>query len=767
MIKLLPLSLFVLLSSVLLSQNILPLGQWRSHLPYKEGKMVTQSSSTIYYSTGWSVLLLDKTELSTERLSKVEGLSNVGISLVEFNEATETLIVVYDNSVIDLVEESAEGRDIITLSQIANFNNFVGEKVIFNIDLAADGNSMYLAANYGVSQIDLSKNEFVFTTFTGVDVLDVQVFDGNIYAATEEGIYRAPLNNVNLDDFGNWQLLGEDEGFPVEYSSSTMEVFNGTLYLGIDNDIYTYQNGQLALFYQRPGNTLDFLKATGLHLFAAYPICTSDGCSGGNLVYFEASGAVNEIPRACFASVNAVVEDEQGRIWLGDEARDFRYLEGTSATECTFLSFNSPFSIENKEMTVANNQLWLAAGGVDQRFSARFIDHGFASLIEGNWSIYNRRNREELKGENPADNARGDDLFDFITVAVHPDNGKIFAGSYTEGLIEFDPETDEMILYNENNSTLETAAGDITRSRISSIAFDDENNLWVANHTARNGAPLSVLTNEGFWRNFSFTGSCADTDVRQIDVDLNGYKWIVMGSDQSGILVYDEADLDNPNDDRCRIFSANNSNLPTNSTNCLAIDLDGDIWVGTTEGIIIFECGASAFEPECQGSRRIVEQDGFNAFLLDTEDVQAIAVDGANRKWVGTRNGVFLLSASGEEQILRFEVSNSPLFDNNIIDIAVNDQTGEVFIGTNKGVLSYQGDATLGGRVNRATVEVFPNPVRPEYDGPIAIRGLARDANVKITDVNGKLVFETTANGGQAVWDGRDYNGRRASSGVY
>jgi hypothetical protein len=201
---------------------------------------------------------------------------------------------------------------------------------------------------------------------------------------------------------------------------------------------------------------------------------------------------------------------------------------------------------------------------------------------------------------------------------------------------------------------------------------------------------------------------------------------------------------------------------------CVAADLDGDVWVGTEQGIVIFECGGSAFDPAiCQGTLRPVEQDGFLGFLLETEDVTTIAVDGANRKWVGTQNGVFLLSPDGREELARFTTGNSPLLDNAVIDIAVNPLNGEVWIGTQRGIISYQADAVEEGATHAAEIEVYPNPVRPEYEGPITIRGLPRDAEVKITDVNGRLVFETIAQGGQAIWDGRDYTGRKVASGVY
>jgi hypothetical protein len=146
---------------------------------------------------------------------------------------------------------------------------------------------------------------------------------------------------------------------------------------------------------------------------------------------------------------------------------------------------------------------------------------------------------------------------------------------------------------------------------------------------------------------------------------------------------------------------------------------------------------------------------------------ERIAVDGANRKWVGTKNGVFLLSANGEQQLASFNQKNSPLLSNIITDITINPSNGEVFIGTQSGINVYQGDATVGDRYNAAAIEVYPNPVRPGYTGSIAMRGLARDAIVKITDVSGQLVFETKALGGQAIWDGRDYQGRKVHSGVY
>jgi hypothetical protein len=163
----------------------------------------------------------------------------------------------------------------------------------------------------------------------------------------------------------------------------------------------------------------------------------------------------------------------------------------------------------------------------------------------------------------------------------------------------------------------------------------------------------------------------------------------------------------------------------------------------------------------------VVQQGNFAGFLFRDEQVRTIAVDGANRKWVGTRNGVWLISPDGQAVIARFTESNSPLLSNEINRITVDPVTGEVFISTFNGICSFRGTATAGGGVTRDSVLVFPNPVPPGYSGTIAIRGLPEDAWVKITETDGRLVYQARALGGQAVWDGRNYQGQRASSGAY
>ena len=209
--------------------------------------------------------------------------------------------------------------------------------------------------------------------------------------------------------------------------------------------------------------------------------------------------------------------------------------------------------------------------------------------------------------------------------------------------------------------------------------------------------------------------------------------------------------------------------------NCLVQDRQGDIWFGTDKGIKVIYDGYKAFQQGGQGelapvscSNILYNEDGINEYLMAYENITCIAVDGANRKWIGTEaGGLYLISPTGSEELLHFTTENSPLISNHITTLAVQPQTGEVFIGTDCGTVSYRGTATEAKMQPEKEIHVFPNPVRPEYDGPIAISGFTTNALVHITDVAGHTVFSTQATGGQAIWNARTNGGERVASGVY
>lgn len=721
-------------------ESNLQIGQWKSHLPYQSGRWVTQSETQIYYASPFSIFTIDKIDNSVDFLSKVDGLSDVGVDKINYNQVSETLVIAYTNGNLDLVKPNG----IINLNDIQKNTSIVGDRTIYNI--LFEGDAAFLATGFGIVKLNIEREEFEFTTFTGLPVLSMALFKGQFYAATDEGIYTVPnQDNINLGDFGNWRLLDIPDGFPPVYSSKSVAAHHRRLYVDIDGDLFQYDGNLLEEVHAENGFDLSYLVPGVEHVLAGFSKTTN---GDGKVLLVKEDGTVTTSGAVCVNRSRNAIELENGRVWYSDAFRGIRFTD-KGGDRCIALNYNSPFSQNTSEIVITEDKVYVAAGGVASNQTALNRVDGVFILEEGNWSRFNRDN-VPLFFEKDIDR-------DFHRLAIHPD-GRLFAGTFWGGLVEYDGENFKA--YTKENSSLQGAVGDAARERVGGLAFDEENNLWMSNHLAPR--PISVLKNDGSWKNFNVSSK----NLMQVAIDHNGYKWFVAANE--GVLVFDDnGTIDIESDDRVKLFTTSNSELQTRIINCLEVDLDGDVWVGTSEGPVIFDCGGSVFESNCKGRRQLVEQDGFGAYLLDTENILTIAVDGANRKWMGTNNGLFVQSPNGEEQIAFFNTSNSPLFDNTIIDIAINQQTGEAFIGTNKGLLSFRGDATIGGRINTTAVYAFPNPVRPEYTGPIAIKGLARDANVKITDVSGRLIYETTALGGQAIWDGKNFDGRRASTGVY
>ena len=214
--------------------------------------------------------------------------------------------------------------------------------------------------------------------------------------------------------------------------------------------------------------------------------------------------------------------------------------------------------------------------------------------------------------------------------------------------------------------------------------------------------------------------------------------------------------------------SAGNGGLHTNSVTCVALDLDSAIWIGTNEGPCIITSPEYVFTGDnFDASRPIVSYGDYAEYLLQNEYITTIAVDGANRKWIGTQtSGVYLISSDGLTQIEHFDDTNSPLLSNDIRTIAINPITGEVFFGTDKGIVSYKGTATAGTNTYD-DMFIYPNPVRESFAGSVAIRGLVANSDVKITDIAGNIVYQTIAEGGQAIWNRMNFKGEVVRSGIY
>ena len=737
----------IMIQPAFAQNGALSFGEWRVHLPFTSTRTVAVGADKVFAGSGNAMFSYSESDFSMEQYTRANGFSELGINALSYNAENDVLVVAYENANVDLLK----GNRVVNVSDIERAS-VSGEKTVNNIHV--NGNFAYLACGFGIVVLDVVNEEIKDTYIIGEEGASVavnQVAAGNnlLMAATSEGVMMANLDNPNLSNFNIWQR--DLSGLPVGGSEGVVFAF-GQFYANVNNRLYAYNGSDWSLEYEDEFWTIQSMDVTNGQIVMAQWLEVNPGTvTDARVVTIGEGMSVQNFNIGGLLRPTQAVTDERGIVWAADSWQGLYRIEPGGTAE--FILPEGPRTSKVFDMVIDGERMYVAPGSVNSAWNYLYNRDGFFTYENGSWLNKNQFNTPGLV-----------DIRDIIYIKSHPTDDRLYLASYGLGLIEIDGENYNNFTF--ENSSLQETIGDPNLTRVSGIAFDANNHLWVSNFGAP--APLSVYTPDGQWRSFTPDVNIGDErGLFEMLIDDLGQKWAIVK--RNGILVFNHGfDLmDDADDQYFHMKSgAGNGNLQVNEVNCFAKDRDGAIWVGTNEGVAVFYCPTAVFQGGCEAVQPFVEVGGFGAFLLETEVVRAIAVDGANRKWFGTENGVWLMSPDGTEQIAYFNTENSPLLSNVINDIEVDNNTGEVFIGTERGIISYKSTAT-GGDVEHGEVLVYPNPVRPDYVGLIAIKGLALDASVKITDISGTLVYETTALGGQAIWDGKDYNGRKAATGVY
>jgi ligand-binding sensor domain-containing protein len=735
-----------------ISQNI-AIGEWREHLPYNIAHTVTEGEDVVYCATNYAVFSYRKTDNSISRFSKINSLAETGISTIKYHTNTQALIVGYNSGNIDLLFKDKT----INVSAIKNAT-ILSSKRINKIEIIND--LAYLCTGFGIVVMNVAKAEIQDSYIIGENGKTVNVYalakhNNRFFAATAEGIYDAPVNAANLADYNFWkkQSALPNAGKPYNtiisyagklissykdagYNKDTLYSYNGTSWSRIDSIIGTGINS-----IELSGNNLLITHNDFIAIYdSAYKRITH------TFSYQTSSGP---LPKHA-------ISGKDGIIWIADAGQGL-ILNVNPFNNLSIIP-SGPTSAMVENIIVKNGEAWATPGvRVRSNGANTFAKADLMHYKDGTWRSYRSINSPKL-----------DTIFDIISVAADPSNSnKVFAGSLGRGVLEFNNGFLTKI-YKESNSPLSSVSSWYWVG-IGGLAFDSNNNLWIANTDVEN--PIKVKKADGSWKTISnsIISGASNTNVWKLFIDKSDRKWIVTGG--NGIIAYtDNGTIDNLSDDKAVPITSGSGkgNLPSNMVNAIAEDLDGEIWLGTFSGIAVIYSPANVFSGGNYDAQQIlINIGGYYQNLLETEVVTAIAVDGANRKWIGTASsGVFLMSEDGTQQLKNFTKHNSPLFSNNITCISIDDESGEVFFGTEEGLISYRSDATEGNE-NYSSVYSFPNPVPAEYEGPIAIKGLIKNSEVKITDINGNIVFRTISLGGQAIWNGRAFNGEKVSSGVY
>ena len=715
-----------------------PVGSWSDHLPYHQVHFVTGGVDEIYGSTEYAISIFNKTYDEVRKLSKVNGLSDCGISSIEYSKDNDALVIVYLSGNVDIYEHGY----IKNIPDIMNY--FTPGDVKIN-RIRTHNDYAYLACNRGIIIINIEKYEIKDTWRPSSDgnqneVFDISIHSDTVFAATGNGLFKASADNQGLAYYGNWDIVKGSSG----NTYTCVESVNDILFINKRSNT----TDEDSVFYIRDNyiNYLPGLPASTNHTFESgsdWLIISSGSIisiidSNGNLIR-----TIYEYGNEPIAAMNAIVtgneifvaDGKQGLVRLSEGGDFISYVpKGPRASNCYNIAANG-------------GEIWVAGGIVNEDWENTNTPFMLLNFAERKWWT-------ELR----------DDSWDAMRVVPLPgEPSHVFVSSWGSGVFEY---VNKELVNHWGESSLESIIPGQSYVRIYGLAFDNNNNLWITQSGVQNN--IKVLVNNN-WVPLPY-----HIDAPVIgDILITGanHKWITLPGGNELFILDDNNTPSLFDDDRYKKMDVKDQDGKVFSiTGPITHDLEGNIWIGTSQGPVVFYYPDRVFEQEIYASRIKVARDdgsGLADYLLGTETILSIAIDGGNRKWLGTENsGAFLISEDNNELVKNFNSSNSPLLSDRVISLATDGETGEVWFGTSKGIVTYRETGTTGSD-KMDEVYAFPNPVREDFTGSITITGLARNSNVKITDISGNLVYETKSTGGDASWDMKTYNGKKVSTGVY
>ena len=741
--------LFFLMSFVLVQaypQN----NRWTIYAAYHDASKCVSVGSKIYVLSDGGLYSYDYEDMDVVTYDKSGVLSDNGIFDISYCSEEKTLVIVYNNGNIDLLYDDGSVYNMTDFK-----NKTAGDKTIN--DIYVNGKNMYMSTNYGLLIVDIAECIFSKTYTLDYGINSVAV-DGNfIYAATDNGVYKGNTAD-NLQDKSKWSVITKN-------AIDEFIDFNGKLYSLTSSGVFSIDKSTFAM--------------TNISKFSAtyWSICNdmlllSDASSlysvgtDGKMTLLDGKG----IRTADYAG---------NTYWCAcgtDGLKGMSLKDGKFTENVSSVIPDSPMRNYSYFLRMTPENRLLVAGG-SFNYNGQSFPGTLMKYENQSWTCFDEETPIATVGKS---------LYVNVTdIAQDPnDSEHHFAGSASDGIFEF-KDYKMVNHYDYRNSPLQSILPSSSRPNayvwITGLEYDKDGNLWMLNN--QTDTIVRILKNDGKWAALYYSEIKDIPTLDQVLFDNRGWAWINCRRttnnpvNYAGVFCVDtKGTLENTADDS-RKFITRFSNqdgvaYSPDLFNCIAEDLDGNIWFGTDKGPFVTYSPEDVFDNGFYFTQvKIPRNDGTNLadYLLSDVNITCITIDGGNRKWMGTSgNGVYLLSSDGIEMIEHFTTENSPLISDNIESIAIDGSTGEVFFGTDAGLVSYLGTATdPAGSLSDDNIKVYPNPVRPEYTGRIYITGLMRDTDVKIVSASGYLVNSGTSVGGEYTWDGKNKGGKRVASGVY
>lgn len=742
---------------------------WTAYFSYHDATQVVEADGMVYAILNGNLMVYDLStteSYSYDRLSS--DLSSKNISLMGYCAQQQSLVLVYADGNIDIFNVR-NGR----VTNIPQFkDNPDSDFALHSINVCGD--IAYIATNEGFLSISV-KQGVINGRFPIGPTYAVCSFNDHVYAAMRAGGVLSIAMTDNFLDRSRWALASDRPIVDVE-------VGDNCLYMACPNNQDTNAAGANGVWALKADGTEQ--RVTGWSpTKLSYAHGRLVGYGAATLVFSAEDNPLAGSGMSYLSPVNAIVPASDGGYWVACDGTGFtHYIHKDSefVADASSVVGDGPVYEMPYFLRFVGDRLLMAAGRLDpldkeeRPYHASWFEydtwHEFETpVVGGPWF---RKNHNFANANSVAQDPL-DPSHHFVT------SGRQGVFEYRDGKI--------VAQYTEGNSPLRSVSASRSYDyvRCTGSVFDKDGNLFVANNGGGSSFPIDTtiwcLTRDGKWEGFYHTSIIDMSHFEQSLIDSKGRLWFCQrrtaGSKNGGFLCLDyNGTVSNHADDvftyRSSFTNQDGTAFSFQAGYCAAEDHDGRIWLGTDAGLLVVDDPDEWRKSDFLITQvKVPRNDGTNYadYLLDGAPITAIAVDGANRKWIGTAgDGVYLVSADGTVTLHHFTVNNSPLVSGNIWSIACHPTNGEVFIGTDKGLMSYHSDASEAQEsLDRDNLRVYPNPVRPDYSGPVVLDGLVYDSDVKVVSTSGHVVAAGTSIGGTFTWDGRGPSGERVGSGIY
>lgn len=729
-------------------QARLSLGEWQAFMAYDKASTCTYFNGKVYAISEGSLFSYNPEDEDIQTFDIVYPMSDVGITHLALCPTEKVLIIVYENGNIDLMNEQEEVYNITDLK-----NSSVTDKTVNNVNV--EGEKAYLATNFGIVVLDIDKRVISSTYTLNKKIVSTAVKGEYLIAATTpgDGLYYGKLTD-NLMEKGKWTRM-------MTNTFTLLETVKGTTYACIPGYALLTIDPSKNSYEVIIKDNVTFLDEVNGQLLA--------GNSDGKLYLFDSPKTYKQIaiPKGmsdiCYGN---------STYWIAgtkEKLSGYKLTDKQAELTTSPIELNAPKRNLFYQMFMLNGKLYTCGGGL---FLAPYYNPGTIQVMDtdGDWQIYQEEGIKQTTGVR--------NYHDIASIAVDPfDENHLFAASSGYGVYEFQ-DGKYVNLYTPENSTVSHDYRYESVIYPNGVKYDAEGNLWVL--CAGGTDAIAIYTRDKRWISLHYDNFSQKETLRGTFFDSRGWMWAVTPHQfYNGVFMLNtNGTLEDTSDDNSlfmdRFYNQDGTHLDY-AVHCAIEDKEGTIWLGTTNGPWLIsnptQLMAAQKNTVTVTQVKVPRNDGTNLadFLLEGVTIYSIAIDGANRKWIGTeKNGAYLLSADGLEAIHHFTTENSPLPSNEVRSITTDESTGMVYIGTSKGLVAYQGDATQAqSSFNESNVRAYPNPVRPDYQGYIRIEGLMMNSQVKITDSYGSLICEGTSVGGSFSWNGHNTKGQRVASGIY